>query len=70
MPAPRGANLFQRKRHNDVLHVLRSLNGPLLLDAECYFGGGTAIVLNLGEYRESVDVDFLCASQLDFAHFA
>lgn len=63
MAAPRGADLFQRKRHNDVLHVLRSLNGPLLLDAECYFGGGTAIVLNLGEYRESVDIDFLCASR-------
>ncbi|MEH0072719.1 nucleotidyl transferase AbiEii/AbiGii toxin family protein [Pannonibacter sp. Pt2-lr] len=27
------------------------------------FGGGTAIVLQLDEYRESVDIDFLCASQ-------
>lgn len=25
------------------------------------FGGGTALVLQLGEYRESVDIDFLCA---------
>lgn len=30
--------------------------------ARCYFGGGTAIVLALHEYRESVDVDFLCSS--------
>lgn len=56
-------DLFRRQHHNDILRALRSLNGELLLDAECYFGGGTAIVLNLGEYRESIDIDFLCASQ-------
>jgi len=63
MTAPQGADLFRRQHHNDILRALRSLNGGLLLDAECYFGGGTAIVLNLDEYRESVDIDFLCASQ-------
>lgn len=31
--------------------------------ARCYFGGGTAIALQLGEYRESVDVDFLCSDK-------
>jgi hypothetical protein len=25
----------------------------------CYFGGGTAMALRYGEYRESVDIDFL-----------
>lgn len=60
---PQGADLFQRKHHNDILNALRCLNGDFLFDAECYFGGGTAIVLNLGEYRESVDIDFLCASK-------
>lgn len=63
MAAPQGAELFTRRHHNDILHVLRCLNGELLRDAECYFGGGTAIVLQLDEYRESVDIDFLCASQ-------
>ncbi len=63
MTAPQGADLFRRQHHNDILRALRSLNGDFLLDAECYFGGGTAIVLNLDEYRESVDIDFLCASQ-------
>lgn len=63
MAAPQGAELFRRRHHNDILHVLRGLNGALLRDAECYFGGGTAIVLSLDEYRESVDIDFLCASQ-------
>jgi len=63
MTAPQCADLFRRQHHNDILRVLRGLNGSLLLDAECYFGGGTAIVLNLDEYRESVDINFLCASQ-------
>jgi len=63
MTAPQCADLFRRQHHNDILRALRCLNGSLLLEAECYFGGGTAIVLNLDEYRESVDIDFLCASQ-------
>jgi Nucleotidyl transferase AbiEii toxin, Type IV TA system len=45
-----------------VLQLLQALNAPLLKQSGCYFGGGTAIVLLLGEYRESVDVDLLCAS--------
>jgi hypothetical protein len=36
------------------------------LKTECYFGGGTRIVLALGEYRESADVDFLCASRAGY----
>lgn len=63
MAASQCADLFRRQHHNDILRALRCINGSLLLDAECYFGGGTAIVLNLDEYRESVDIDFLCASQ-------
>lgn len=65
-PDAQNATLFRRKHHNDILRVLQSLNGDVLLDAECYFGGGTAIVLNLDEYRESVDIDFLCASQAGY----
>ena len=63
MSAPQYADLFRRQHHNDILYALRCLNGSLLFDAECYFGGGTAIVLSLDEYRESVDIDFLCASK-------
>ena len=62
MTVPQGAALFQREHHNEILAALRCIDGNLLLDAECYFGGGTAIVLNLDEYRESVDIEFLCAS--------
>ena len=52
---------FKRPRHLRVWRALKSFNVGLLTDTCCYFGGGTRIVLGLGEYRESADVDFLCA---------
>lgn len=42
------------------------LNGPLLAEHHCWFGGGTAIVLGGGEYRESVDIDFLVSDQQSY----
>lgn len=54
---------FRRPAHREVLAVLSAMNAGFLRDAECYFGGGTRIVLELGEYRESKDIDFLCASR-------
>jgi len=53
--------MFERPHHQRIAHVLRALDGELLRRARCYFAGGTAIVLQCGEYRESVDIDFLCA---------
>lgn len=50
---------FERVRHQRIARVLQSLDGPLLRERLCLFGGGTAIALRFGEYRESVDVDFL-----------
>lgn len=55
--------MFVRPRHMAILSALRALDGDLFAQARCYFGGGTAIVLALGEYRESADIDFLCSSQ-------
>jgi len=55
--------MFDRPHHNAIAVVLKALDAKLLFQAEAWFGGGTAIVLQLGEYRESVDIDFLCASQ-------
>lgn len=54
--------MFERAHHQRIEKLLRALNGSRLEKTECFFGGGTAITLLLGEYRESVDVDFLCAS--------
>lgn len=53
--------MFDRPHHQAVASVLTSLDADLLAEAKCYFGGGTAITLLLGEYRESWDIDFLCA---------
>ena len=39
--------------------VRRPVDASPLRDHGCLFGGGTAIVLRHGEYRESVDVGFL-----------
>lgn len=54
--------MFDRPHHQRIAKVLHTLNSDLLSEAKCYFGGGTAIVLSLAEYRESFDIDFLCAS--------
>src|SRR6266568_2343070 len=54
---------FSRPRHVLVENILHSLNAAFLVKAQCYFGGGTRIVLDLGEYRESADVDLLCSSR-------
>jgi hypothetical protein len=54
--------LFERPHHQRIAQVLNALNGPLLRERECLFGGGTAIALRYGEYRESVDIDFLVSN--------
>lgn len=55
-----------RPRHKVVMAALRTLDAAALRQTECYFGGGTRIALALGEYRESADVDFLCASRAGY----
>jgi hypothetical protein len=51
--------MFDRAHHQRVAQVLSSLDGDLLRAHQCWFGGGTAIALLQGEFRESVDIDFL-----------
>jgi len=53
--------MFERPNHQRISQVLDVLNGQLLRENHCLFGGGTAIALRYGEFRESVDVDFLVA---------
>lgn len=55
--------MFERPHHRDVALVLQSLDPHALSRHHCYFGGGTAMALRYGEYRESVDIDFV-VSQL------
>lgn len=54
---------FKRPAHRQVVEMLCGLDRAFLAEAQCYFGGGTRIILELGEYRESKDIDFLCSSR-------
>jgi hypothetical protein len=58
--------LFRRPHHQRVAEVLSVLDAQVLADHHCWFGGGTAIVLANGEFRESVDVDFLVSDQQSY----
>jgi len=58
--------MFERPHHQRIEQVLRALNGPLLRQSHCLFGGGTAIALRYGEYRESVDIDFLVSDVVSY----
>lgn len=51
--------MFERPHHQRIAHVLAALDGAVMAQHSCWFGGGTCIALKYGEYRESVDMDFL-----------
>lgn len=51
--------MFERPHHRRIAVVLQSLDAALLREHGAGFGGGTAMALRFGEYRESVDIDFL-----------
>ena len=55
--------MYSRPHHQRIHRILESLNPDLLLRNQCLFGGGTAIALTHGEYRESVDVDLIVSSK-------
>lgn len=55
--------VYTRLHHQAIAQVLRALDGDLLRKHTCFFGGGTAIAMRYGEFRESVDMDFLVSSK-------
>lgn len=58
--------MFERLHHQRIAHVLGALDGDALRRLGCLFGGGTCIALRCGEYRESVDIDFLVSDPAGF----
>lgn len=54
--------MFAREHHQRIAELLGRLDGRLLASCEAWFAGGTAIALQLGEFRRSDDIDLLCAS--------
>ena len=45
-----------------IAELLGAFDAKLLEKAGCYLGGGAALVLALGEYRQLNNVNFMCAS--------
>lgn len=58
--------MFKRSHHQRIAHILQALDGHVLAQHACWFGGGTCIALKFGEYRESVDMDFLVSDALGY----
>ena len=57
---------FKHLLHYKVWKALEALDAEFLTKACCFFGGGTRLVLELGEYRQSADIDFLCADRMGY----
>jgi hypothetical protein len=60
--------MFRRPHHQRIGKVLESLDADLLTQHNCLFAGGTAIALRYGEYRESVDIDFLVSDLASYRY--
>lgn len=60
--------MFERPHHRRIAAVLEALDADLLVANDCLFGGGTAMALRYGEYRESVDIDFLVSQVEGYRH--
>jgi hypothetical protein len=58
--------MFTRHHHQAIAQVLHALDGELFRKHSCLFGGGTAIAMRYGEFRESVDIDFLVSSKAGY----
>lgn len=50
---------FRFDFHHKILTVLETLNPEVLMNASAYFGRGSLIALDFGEYRWSKDIDFI-----------
>lgn len=60
--------MFERLHHRRIAAVLQALDAEVLVANACFFGGGTAMALRYGEYRESVDIDFLVSKVEGYRH--
>lgn len=54
---------FKIEHHKIIESALENFNADLLYEKNILFGGGTRIALDLGEFRKSVDIDFLCPNK-------
>lgn len=59
--------IFEHPWHNQIITILRSVRSEFLCSCQTYFGGGTLLALDYGEYRLSRDIDFLCPNGRDYS---
>ena len=52
--------MFKREIHQKILTILSHLNVEFLQECRAYFGGGTLVSMEHGEYWLSQDIDFRC----------
>ena len=57
-----GCSMYRHMHHQRIAALLARLDPAILAQTECLFAGGTAIAMQLDEFRRSDDIDFLCAS--------
>lgn len=57
---------YLRDHHQLIRTALENFNYYFFRENRIIFGGGTRIALELNEYRESIDIDFLCPDKLSF----
>ena len=57
---------FYRERHRVIASILERFDPDFLARAGIGFGGGTRIAMEINEYRESSDIDFLCPTTASY----
>lgn len=60
--------MYERPLHRTIARILPAFNASALRAWECYFAGGTRIALELREFRQSRDIDFLCSAAEGYAN--
>lgn len=55
--------MFERAHHRRIAQILSVMDGQQLRQFHCWFAGGTAIVMRFGEFRESLDIDFMMSDR-------
>jgi len=57
---------YKVKHHQVIKSALENLNADFFFEHNILFGGGTRIALELSEFRESIDIDFLCPDKVAY----
>ncbi|MEZ8062149.1 MULTISPECIES: nucleotidyl transferase AbiEii/AbiGii toxin family protein [Vibrio] len=57
---------YSIKHHQVIESALKNFNADFFCENQITFGGGTRIALELNEFRESIDIDFLCPNKASY----